>query len=245
MPRAGVQRAPRRLDRRRDELGAGGDEGIGHRCRVRRPRRRRASAARPAGRPRPRRSSASAPGSRSRAWPDPASRIATRAPSGPLKASSSAKAEDVAEEAHGLVVVIGLDDEPHLEHAGRIGLHRSTIVSRAGTSSRTVRRALSRFGSSSAIDCHVPSAIRPPTTGTASDGEASSGRTWSAPWPGQPCACRHLASRGSSGRARRRRRPRCPRRARRRRAGGRVRHEHGEEAVLGADIRQEAGAVGR
>ena len=44
-----------------------------------------------------------------------------------------AQAEDVAEEADGLVVVIGLDHEAHLEHAWRIGLHRSTIVSRRGT----------------------------------------------------------------------------------------------------------------
>ena len=42
---------------------------------------------------------------------------------------------------------------------------------------RTVRVALSGFGSSRQIDCHVPSASRPPTTGTVSDGDASSGRT--------------------------------------------------------------------
>ena len=36
---------------------------------------------------------------------------------------------------------------------------------------RTVRTALSAFGSSRQIDCHVPSASRPPTTGTVSDGE--------------------------------------------------------------------------
>ena len=47
--------------------------------------------------------------------------------------------------------------------------------------SRTVRVALSAFGSSRQIDCHVPSAIRPPTTGTVSVGAASSGTRWSAP----------------------------------------------------------------
>ena len=58
--------------------------------------------------------------------------------------------------------------------------------------SRTVRVALSAFGSSRQIDCHVPSPIRPPTTGTVSDGGASSGSTWSAPCP---------ASRGGGGRS--------------------------------------------
>ena len=52
--------------------------------------------------------------------------------------------------------------------------------------SRTVRVAWSSFGSSSATDCQVPSAMRPSTTGTTRDGETSSGRTWSAPWPGEP-----------------------------------------------------------
>ena len=51
---------------------------------------------------------------------------------------------------------------------------------------RTVRVALSAFGSSRQIDCHVPSASRPPTTGTVSVGAASSGTRWSAPWPGDP-----------------------------------------------------------
>ena len=45
----------------------------------------------------------------------------------------------------------------------------------------TVRSSLSGFGSSNAIDCQVPSASRPSTTGTVSDGGTSSGRTWSAP----------------------------------------------------------------
>ena len=43
--------------------------------------------------------------------------------------------------------------------------------------SLTVRRALSRFGSSRAIDCQVPSVIRPPMIGTTSEGDARSGRT--------------------------------------------------------------------
>ena len=47
--------------------------------------------------------------------------------------------------------------------------------------SRTWRVALSALGSSSAIDCHVPSASRPARTGTVIDGAASSGSTWSAP----------------------------------------------------------------
>ena len=46
---------------------------------------------------------------------------------------------------------------------------------------RTWRVALSALGSSSAIDCQVPSASRPASTGTVIDGAASSGSTWSAP----------------------------------------------------------------
>ena len=63
----------------------------------------------------------------------PASRIATCASSGPAEGPLLAHAEDVAEKANGVVVVIGLDHEAHLEHAGRIGLHRSTIVSQGET----------------------------------------------------------------------------------------------------------------
>jgi hypothetical protein len=51
---------------------------------------------------------------------------------------------------------------------------------------RTRRLSLSGFGSSNAIDCQVPSASRPPTTGTVSEGGAMSGRMWSAPWPLEP-----------------------------------------------------------
>ena len=43
--------------------------------------------------------------------------------------------------------------------------------------SLTVRAMLSRFGSSRAIDCHVPRPSRPPTTGTVTLDETSSGST--------------------------------------------------------------------
>jgi hypothetical protein len=43
--------------------------------------------------------------------------------------------------------------------------------------SRTVRSALSAFGSSRQTDCHVPRASRPPITGSVSDGDASNGTT--------------------------------------------------------------------
>jgi hypothetical protein len=65
--------------------------------------------------------------------------------------------------------------------------------------SRTVRLALSAFGSSRQIDCQVPRASRPPSTGTVSDGDARSGATWSAPCPGDPWRWRYSrSSRGSS-----------------------------------------------
>ncbi len=56
----------------------------------------------------------------------------------------------------------------------------------ARNDSRTRRLALSSLGSSRVIDCHCPSASTPPITGTESDGEASSGSTWSAPCPAEP-----------------------------------------------------------
>ena len=43
--------------------------------------------------------------------------------------------------------------------------------------SRTILVALSAFGSRRAIDCHVPRASRPATTGIVTDGETSSGTT--------------------------------------------------------------------
>ena len=66
-------------------------------------------------------------------------------------------------------------------------LARLSLPAQPGTKlRRTVRVALSAFGSSRQIDCQVPSAIRPPTTGTVSVGAASSGTRWSAPCPGDP-----------------------------------------------------------
>ena len=54
--------------------------------------------------------------------------------------------------------------------------------------SRTVRVGLSPFGSRRQIDCHVPRARRPPTTGTVSDGDASSGSTMVRAVTGRPVA---------------------------------------------------------
>src|SRR5579884_3067434 len=52
--------------------------------------------------------------------------------------------------------------------------------------SRTRRRGLSEFRSTRTMLCHVPSSIWPAWTGTVTDGPTSAGRTWSAPWPGEP-----------------------------------------------------------
>ena len=60
--------------------------------------------------------------------------------------------------------------------------------------SRTVRSGLSTLVSTRQIDCHVPSCSWPPTTGTVMDGAMNAGSTWSRPWPGEPCRCRHRPS---------------------------------------------------
>ena len=56
--------------------------------------------------------------------------------------------------------------------------------------SRTDRRGLSRFRSTSTTLCQVPSSGLPASTGTRHRGRDSAGSTWSAPWPGEPCAWR-------------------------------------------------------
>ena len=81
---------------------------------------------------------------------------------------------------------------------GRVRVALGGCVSRRGSSGGRARVALSALGSSRAIDCQVPSASRPAMTGTVSDGAASSGSTWSAPWPGDPWRCVQRSSRGSS-----------------------------------------------
>ena len=52
----------------------------------------------------------------------------------------------------------------------------------------------------STATCRAAAGRRPPARTI--DGGTSSGRTWSAPWPGEPWAWRQRSSRGSSGRAR-------------------------------------------
>src|SRR6266699_4980331 len=61
---------------------------------------------------------------------------------------------------------------------------------------RTVRSVLSAFRSTSAIDCQVPSASAPPTTGTVAYGGRNAGSTCERPWPREPCACRQRSSAG-------------------------------------------------
>ncbi len=86
----------------------------------------------------------------------------------------------------------GRDDDQDREHdhRGEAAERHATaaavpaaphVASPAMKDSRTVRVGLSPFGSRRQIDCHVPRARRPPTTGTVSDGDASSGSRWSAP----------------------------------------------------------------
>jgi hypothetical protein len=54
--------------------------------------------------------------------------------------------------------------------------------------SRTVRRGLSPFMSTTTTRCQVPRRMRPSATGMHSDGATSAGRRWSAPWPRAPWA---------------------------------------------------------
>src|SRR6266571_5091399 len=51
--------------------------------------------------------------------------------------------------------------------------------------------------STSATDCHVPSASRPATTGTMVNGATNAGSTCERPCPRDPCACCHRSSGGS------------------------------------------------
>ena len=56
--------------------------------------------------------------------------------------------------------------------------------------SRTSRRGLSRLRSTSTTLCQTPSSGSPCCTGTTKVGATIAGSTWSAPWPGEPWACR-------------------------------------------------------
>ena len=77
-------------------------------------------------------------------------------------------------------------------------VHRACPRSGIEPGSRTVGRVV-RVRVEQADRLPRPELSRPPTTGTVSDGGASSGRTWSAPWPGDPWRWRYSrSSRGSS-----------------------------------------------
>src|SRR5215472_17310568 len=60
-------------------------------------------------------------------------------------------------------------------------------ASPAGTNDRrTCRCGLSRFRSTTAIDCQVPSASDPPITGSTANGGTNAGSTCDLPWPSDP-----------------------------------------------------------
>src|ERR1700722_833396 len=66
---------------------------------------------------------------------------------------------------------------------------------------RTCRSGLSTFRSHSATDCQVPSARRPPRTGTLAYGAMNAGSTCDRPCPREPWACRPRSSAGSRSRS--------------------------------------------
>src|SRR5579859_453474 len=66
---------------------------------------------------------------------------------------------------------------------------------------RISRSGLSTLRSTSATLCQVPSATRPASTGSVTDGATKAGMTWLRPWPRDPCACRQRSSAGSSSRS--------------------------------------------
>ena len=68
----------------------------------------------------------------------------------------------------------------------------------ARNDSRTWRSGLSTLRSTSATDCQVPRASRPPITGSVAYGGTKAGSTCDRPCPRDPCACRQWSSAGSS-----------------------------------------------
>jgi hypothetical protein len=119
--------------------------------------------------------------------------------------------------------------------------------------SKTRRVELSAFGSSSAIDCHVPSCNSPATTGTVTLGATISGSTWSAPWPREPCAWRQIVARQELVQLAHQVRVRPGAQLHDHDAGRGVRHEHVQQAVafatdefraLARDVEQAAPAAG-
>ena len=113
--------------------------------------------------------------------------------------------------------------------------------------SRTVRASFSRFGSTSTTDCQVPSATRPPTTGTISDGDDERGQDVVAAVTDRSVPVRvAVVARAAAVRSPPRDRPRCRRpsrsarrrrwRAARRRAGGR---RHPTSAANASHVRRE------
>src|SRR3954453_3377287 len=66
----------------------------------------------------------------------------------------------------------------------------------ATNDSRTSRSGLSTFRSTRQMLCQVPSANRPPRTGTVTYGGTSAGITWERPCPRLPCRCCQRSSAG-------------------------------------------------
>ena len=83
--------------------------------------------------------------------------------------------------------ILGRGQEEQLIADGRWQTAICNLQSHPGTNeSRTVLRGLSPLGSTSTIDCQVPSCRAPSITGTDIDGAMIAGITWSAPWTGEP-----------------------------------------------------------
>src|SRR4051794_4110670 len=66
----------------------------------------------------------------------------------------------------------------------------------ARNDNRTLRSGLSTFRSTRQMLCQVPSANRPPRTGTVAYGGTSAGITWERPCPRLPCRCCQRSSAG-------------------------------------------------
>ena len=103
-----------------------------------------------------------------------------------------------------------------LDEFGAAAVPLISLISRRGTSGAPGGRALSVLGSTSTTDCHVPSAIRPSTTGMVTEGETISRQDVVGAVARRPVPV-HASDppRVAAGRRRRaRHRPPCPRRAR-------------------------------
>ena len=66
-------------------------------------------------------------------------------------------------------------------HGGGSGANVAAWPLQPRNDSRTCRSGLSTFTSTSAMDCHVPSASLPPSTGTLAYGATNAGSTWERP----------------------------------------------------------------